>query len=516
METCATHGLRYDPNLHSGCTLCRRLENVSTQLAAAVAEEERPRWNNRVYGVVGVIVCGALLYWIWNGAVSGGTNMGAGWGSVCARRCAAHAESYSQQCGTRDSTSPCYSTTAGMLNDCLRGCGGPKLGQGELSLVYSTGDAPEWSQLVGPLTGAMKDVGSCRMGLFAARLSVMPNGKITRVGAGTPDTAAAECIELQFLQADITLPKGEYTLAVRGLPAPPPERTPNTLTPSKRDEPVAEKPKAIDYLAQVNKLAAQGGAVNAADAPAAPSDITPVPPLPAEWKPRVLPVYDVASEVRSGRGHPVAVIEYDAQCGPCGSVLDGLRSTVAQVRDRVQFRFYAVMLDSEQEQFVRYARDYQGVFEPVRISSPRPKAGLITAQMASLGVHSYHVVPSFALFNAAGTVVLQGADRMYLPELQAAILRLAREPNMGPLPDLAPPPDDFGDEQLGVADHDWHRLERVGEGGDVVHYPEPPELPGREPAAEPEPEPQPDDGYGQPEPSGEAQGQGFDGEQPQP
>lgn len=500
METCATHGLRYDPNLHSGCTLCRRLEAVPTALAALQAEEQRPRWNNRVYAVVGVLGLGALLYWVWHGAVSGGANMGHGWGGVCARRCAANTESYSQQCGTSDSTSPCYTTAAGMLNDCLRGCTGPKLGEGELSLVYSTGDAPEWSQLVGPLTSAMKDVGSCRKGTFAARLSVMPNGKITRVGAGSPDGAAAECIEIQFLQSDVTLPKGEYMLAVRGQAAPPLERLPHT--PEPKAAAGAEKPKAIDYLAQANKLAAEEASGKRKPAvSAAPGEVTLVPLPPAIWKPRDVSMEGLVSEVQSGRGHPVAMILYDVDCDSCDVLLDGLRDVVAQLRTLVEFRFYAVMSFEGQRRFGEYASKYEGMFEPERLLVLDQEYEQFPTKLRKLGIYDYKGVPAFALFNARGSIVLQGADEQHMSQLNAALQRLAYEPNMAALPSLPPPPPDRDDDtrryyakrqrQIGQVEH----YEPVH----AAHYPEPPELPGREPAAEPEPEPPPDDGEAQPE-----------------
>ncbi|HMJ09866.1 MAG TPA: hypothetical protein VK524_00600, partial [Polyangiaceae bacterium] len=451
METCATHGLRYNPELHDGCPLCRRLATGPTAVGAAVQPHVRPRWNNQVIAAAGIIMFGALLYSVWSSPLlSGGASMGSGWDNSCARRCASQVERCAASCGTRAVTSPCYTTCAGVLNDCLPKCGDVIIAPGKISLVYSSGNAPPWLELAQPLSRAMVEASKCGRRTFSARLSVLPDGKIARAGAGTPDSAAAECIELQFLQADIQLPKGEYSLAVRGVPSPQQPRRSKAREAAPLPEQAA-KPKAIDYLAQLDKLGARNATV--APQPAQPTDptaaaapndttaITPVPPLSPSWKPRVLPVDKVAAEIAGGRGHLVAVIEYDAGCAPCMSFLDELSMTAVQLGDLVEFHFYALMLDSDHDDFVQFARLYKGMFEPVRITSPHPELPLFSEQLAQLGVRRYKVAPQFTLFNAAGRPVLHGADLAHVDAVQKALARLAREPYMTPLSDLPPPED---------------------------------------------------------------------------
>ena len=275
VETCATHGLRYDPALHDGCVLCRRL----TEATAAPAELPEAAEGSRATRFAGLgavaIVGGVLLWWLFGSPA--GVNMSAAWSGRCPEACAGAAESCNAMCTDRGVISPCRDQCMGTFNDCLTGCSdAPPLPPGRLSFVYSVGTAPEWSEVEPALMQAMIDSSGCEPGRgpFAARLDVNPNGRLARASVAAPFRPTGECIQTVWLGRSPQLQAGEaYSLVVRGLPAPPPPAPPAAR--SAKPAPSAAAPAAAaaeDYLAQLYRMNPPGGA---------PPDPLPQPGVPS-------------------------------------------------------------------------------------------------------------------------------------------------------------------------------------------------------------------------------------------
>jgi hypothetical protein len=150
METCATHGLRYDPAIHDGCVLCR---------GAAGGERvgvPTPRRAARTV-FIALAICGVGAgTWVASRALDV-THVSS---SACAKSCARESESCFAGCRGQAGES-CSASCIAPTHDCLARCEELNVTQlGEFRLAYSAGrNAPDWASLKGPPIAAPRGRG---------------------------------------------------------------------------------------------------------------------------------------------------------------------------------------------------------------------------------------------------------------------------------------------------------------------------------------------------------------------
>ncbi|HET8936994.1 MAG TPA: hypothetical protein VFN67_26305 [Polyangiales bacterium] len=216
LETCATHGLRYDAGQHDGCVLCRRLREPA-------AVETGPSFLPRVLLAAAVgIGALALLYWMRASSREGNVLAHVPPAAVsCVDPLVNRAQKCLADCGV--GAFECGSDCMNTLNDTLEGCTAlPKLSELGMQLLLGAGESPGWSLVRDKLRPPIEALAQCResRGTFTAFVEVRA-AQILRLEVGTHQRDVAECIVDKLKTFDAAqLGGGSYRFIVRAQPPP--------------------------------------------------------------------------------------------------------------------------------------------------------------------------------------------------------------------------------------------------------------------------------------------------------
>ena len=230
LETCATHGLRYDPSQQDGCVLCRRL-------VAEPAQSDGPVRLPR-FVLVSALGLGALalLYFVRTAQPSEVLAHVPSAAASCVAPLVDTAQRCLRRCGAR--SPQCLDNCMAQLNDTLDTCAAlPKLGRLGVQMLYGSGRGPGWALVRYKVQEPIEKLTACTesRGTFTARVAVR-EAQVSNVAVGTHQRDAAECIAEQLKQFDAKLlGGGTYEFIVRaqppeGRPMAPPDPPPNAPT----------------------------------------------------------------------------------------------------------------------------------------------------------------------------------------------------------------------------------------------------------------------------------------------
>jgi hypothetical protein len=425
IETCATHGLRFDASQSSGCVLCQRLN--APPPAAAKASQQIWLWLGGL--IVAAVVCAGLMFRSRANrpaplpAKQAETAqpahvepiqpkpaetiqpargaLGAALINPCTNTCSESSEACLAECkrASRDQDS-CTGNCMSTLGVCFSSCSAHLTSTpGQPIQVYTRGGAPPWKTLEPALTAVVKTFAQCKpeaVGESVFRIAVsaamgLPTSAAS--SAALPD--AQSCVNARLMAAAYPRTGGNYVVAARV-----DARVPGQATPETSDT-EATGPGALQA-----KPVQQVGATPAREV----------------WKPappRTLHVSGLASEVIRARGRRSVLVFYDSQCQWCSPFLNGLRPAIRAKRDYVNFLVYS--LDLKESEFLSYSRRYASDFNAVWISTPDPNKPYVAEQLSQLRLPQMRRLPYFALLDERGSVVVSGQNYYDLPQLQKAL-----------------------------------------------------------------------------------------------